>query len=233
MKNDKKASVITIDGPSGTGKGTVCHLLAKHLNWNILDSGVIYRVLAYAAAKNNISSNDVGKLVELAEKMDLQFQLKKDSQIVLLDGEDVSKQIRTEACGQQASAIAALPEVRKVLLQRQRSFAKSPGLVTDGRDMGTVVFPDAILKFFLYATEQERARRRYLQLKDRGNNVSLAEVVDELVKRDERDTSRIHSPLKPASDAIIIDTTELNITQVFNNVLKLVEERLNYSKLLN
>ncbi|KTD22711.1 (d)CMP kinase [Legionella israelensis] len=231
MKNDKKASVITIDGPSGTGKGTVCYLLAKHLNWNILDSGVIYRVLAYAAAKNNISSNDVGKLVELAEKMDLQFQLKKDSQIVLLDGEDVSKQIRTEACGQQASAIAALPEVRKVLLQRQRSFAKSPGLVTDGRDMGTVVFPDAILKFFLYATEQERARRRYLQLKDRGNNVSLAEVVDELVKRDERDTSRIHSPLKPASDAIIIDTTELNITQVFNNVLKLVEERLNYSKL--
>lgn len=231
MKNDKKASVITIDGPSGTGKGTVCYLLAKHLNWNILDSGVIYRVLAYAAAKNNISSNDVGKLVELAEKMDLQFQLKKDSQIVLLDGEDVSKQIRTEACGQQASAIAALPEVRKVLLQRQRSFAKSPGLVTDGRDMGTVVFPDAILKFFLYATEQERARRRYLQLKDRGNNVSLAEVVDELVKRDERDTSRIHSPMKPASDAIIIDTTELNITQVFNNVLKLVEERLNYSKL--
>ncbi|QDP72656.1 (d)CMP kinase [Legionella israelensis] len=231
MKNDKKAPVITIDGPSGTGKGTVCHLLAKHLNWNILDSGVIYRVLAYAAAKNNISSNDVGKLVELAEKMHLQFQLKKDSQIVLLDGEDVSKQIRTETCGQQASAIAALPEVRKVLLQRQRSFAKSPGLVTDGRDMGTVVFPDAILKFFLYATEQERARRRYLQLKDRGNNVSLAEVVDELVKRDERDTSRIHSPLKPASDAIIIDTTELNITQVFNNVLKLVEERLNYSKL--
>lgn len=231
MKNDKKASVITIDGPSGTGKGTVCYLLAKHLNWNILDSGVIYRVLAYAAAKNNISSNDVGKLVELAEKMHLQFQLKKDSQIVLLDGEDVSKQIRTETCGQQASAIAALPEVRKVLLQRQRSFAKSPGLVTDGRDMGTVVFPDAILKFFLYATEQERARRRYLQLKDRGNNVSLAEVVDELVKRDERDTSRIHSPLKPASDAIIIDTTELNITQVFNNVLKLVEERLNYSKL--
>lgn len=230
MNNSKNVPVITIDGPSGTGKGTICQLLARHLGWNVLDSGVIYRVLAYAAAKNRISADDVDQLVELAEKMDLQFQLDNDAQKVLLDGKVVNEDIRTEACGQQASSIAVLPEVRRALLQRQRAFAQPPGLVTDGRDMGTVVFPQASMKIFLYATEQERARRRYLQLKDKGNSVSLADVVDELVKRDERDTSRSHSPLEPASDAIIIDTSELNITQVFNNVLELVEERLNYSK---
>ncbi|BCA95366.1 cytidylate kinase [Legionella antarctica] len=224
---DKHVPVITLDGPSGTGKGTICNLLAKHLHWNMLDSGAIYRVLAYAARINGIEANEIDKLAQLAFTLNLRFETTEetDSRIVLNDTV-ITKQIRSEQCGQDASQIAVFPEVRQALLERQRGFAKYPGLVTDGRDMGTVVFPDAFLKLFLYANEEERANRRFLQLKEKENNVSLAQVVEELAKRDTRDTARTHAPLKPAQDAVQLDTTGLSIVQVFNSVLKLLDERL-------
>ncbi|HHT0591653.1 TPA: (d)CMP kinase [Legionella anisa] len=226
MYNDT-VPVITLDGPSGTGKGTLCQLLAKHLKWNMLDSGAIYRVLAYAARKNKIDFKEVHELTALARSLNLHFASSDDSGAkVILDGVDISAEIRSEQCGQDASQIAAIQEVRQALLERQRNFAQRPGLVTDGRDMGTVVFPKAILKVFLYASEEERANRRYLQLKEKGINVSLAQVVEELAKRDVRDTARTHAPLKPADDAVQIDTTRLSIVQVFNIVLKLINERL-------
>lgn len=225
---DKTTPIITLDGPSGTGKGTLCHLLAKHLNWNMLDSGAIYRVLAFAARKNGLNTHDVEQLVPLALKLNLRFESSDNNETqVILDEENISQEIRSEQCGQDASTIAVIPEVREALLERQRSFAQAPGLVTDGRDMGTVVFPEAVLKIFLYADEQERAKRRHLQLKEKQINVSLAQVEEDLAKRDTRDTARTHAPLKPADDAIEIDTTSLSIVQVFNNVLKLIDERLN------
>ncbi|MCE0723910.1 MULTISPECIES: (d)CMP kinase [Legionella] len=226
MYNDT-VPVITLDGPSGTGKGTLCQLIAKHLKWNMLDSGAIYRVLAYAVRKNKIDFNEVHALTVLARSLNLHFASSDDNGAkVILDDEDISAEIRSEQCGQDASQIAAIQEVRQALLDRQRNFAQPPGLVTDGRDMGTVVFPKAILKVFLYASEEERANRRYLQLKEKGINVSLAQVVEELAKRDVRDTARTHAPLKPAEDAVQIDTTRLSIVQVFNIVLKLINERL-------
>ncbi len=221
--------VVTIDGPSGTGKGTICRLIARHLGWNMLDSGAIYRVLAYAARINGVTLNSIGQLAELALALNLRFQttLGSDGTHVFLDDKDVSLLIRSEQCGQDASVVAVLPEVRAALLERQRNFAQVPGLVADGRDMGTVVFPNALLKIFLYANEEERANRRYLQLKEKENNVSLAQVVEELVKRDTRDSGRAHAPLKPAEDAVQIDTTILSVEQVFEYVLRLLDERLN------
>ncbi|HBD7141212.1 TPA: (d)CMP kinase [Legionella pneumophila] len=228
MVFNNEVPVITLDGPSGTGKGTICHLVAKRLHWNMLDSGAIYRVLAYAARKNSIEPNDIKKLTALARSLNLRFESSVDNETkVILDDENVSQQIRSEQCGQDASQIAVIPEVRAALLERQRNFAQFPGLVTDGRDMGTVVFPNAALKVYLYASAEERANRRYLQLQDNGINVSLAQVVEELAKRDARDTARTHAPLKPAEDAVLIDTTGLTIVQVFNIVLKLIDERLN------
>jgi len=223
MKLDKVVPVITLDGPSGTGKGTICHMLANHLDWNVLDSGAIYRVLAYAIRKKGINFENVSDMVELAHQLNVRFQSDPHLKItVILDNEDVYEQIRSEECGQDASKIAAIPEIRQALLARQRAFAKLPGLVTDGRDMGTVVFPNAILKIYLYASAEERAQRRYLQLKEKGIDVSLAQVVEELVRRDARDTARLHSPLVAAADAVPIDTTGLTIVQVFKNVLELV-----------
>ena len=227
MKVEKHTPVITIDGPSGTGKGTICHMLAEHLGWHFLDSGALYRVLAFAAVKRAIHLDDVQRLVALAYVLNLRFSVDAAKHsVVLLDGKDITNDIRTEQCGQNASKIAVIPEIREALLARQRAFARMPGLVTDGRDMGTVVFPDALLKVYLYASTEERAARRYLQLKESGNDASLAQVVDELVKRDARDMERSHSPLKPAEDAVLIDTTGLTIVQVFNNVLQLTNERL-------
>lgn len=224
---DDTVPVITLDGPSGTGKGTLCHLLAKHLQWHMLDSGAIYRVLAYAAKKNKINLDAVEELTDLARTLNLQFKSSDDNaSLVFLDGEDITSFIRSEECGQEASKVAVIPEVRQALLERQRNFAQAPGLVTDGRDMGTVVFPDAVLKIFLYANEGERANRRYLQLKEKGNDVSLAQVVEELAKRDARDTARTHAPLKPAADAVQIDTTRLTVVQVLDTVLRLADERL-------
>jgi cytidylate kinase len=218
--------VITLDGPSGTGKGTLCYLLAEHLQWHMLDSGAIYRVLAYAARQAGVDWAETEKLTSLALALDLQFKAETPStRQVLLNQKDIYLAIRTEQCGQDASKIAVLPEVRAALLQRQRDFAKAPGLVTDGRDMGTVVFPEAQLKIFLSATVEERARRRFLQLKEQGIDVSLHEVVEELMIRDARDTARAIAPLKPAADALLVDTTGLSIVQVFNNVLELVHAR--------
>ncbi|MBA2652092.1 MAG: (d)CMP kinase [Tatlockia sp.] len=227
MKPNRKAPVITIDGPSGTGKGTICHLLANHLDWHVLDSGSLYRVLAYATKMKNLDFNDISAIVALAKTLNLRFETDPHQENkVLLDGKNVFDEIRSEQCGQDASKIAVIAEIREALLERQRAFAVLPGLVTDGRDMGTVIFPDALLKVFLYASEDERASRRYFQLKQKGIDASLAEVVNELAKRDARDTARLHSPLKPAEDAVLIDTTGLTVVQVFNNVLELTNEQL-------
>jgi cytidylate kinase len=225
--NEAQVPVITLDGPSGTGKGTLCALLAARLNWHMLDSGALYRLLALSAMLKKISLQDVGMLCDEARSLNVRFvtNAEQESEIFLND-EMVTSDIRSETCGQNASIVAAYPEVRAALLERQRAFAKSPGLVTDGRDMGTVVFPNAILKIFLYASEEERARRRYSQLKGQKINVSLAQVVEELVKRDTRDTQRAHSPLMAAPDAVQIDTTGLSIEQVFENVLNLINSRL-------
>lgn len=229
--NNTYVPVITLDGPSGTGKGTLCHKLAKHLNWNFLDSGSIYRVLAYKALQNNINPSNCDSLVILATNLDLKFDVGADQSVfVMLDNQDIAKQIRTEVIGQNASIIAAIPEVRQALLERQRVFAKPPGLVTDGRDMGTIVFPKAILKIYLYATEDERAMRRYLQLQESGNDATLEQVVDELKKRDARDMKRTHAPLAPSEEAVLLDTTGLSIAQVFANILQLVHERLDLVK---
>jgi len=224
---EKKVPVITLDGPSGTGKGTLSQMLADHLGWHFLDSGAIYRVLAYAVRQKNIDFSDENKLVELAQMLDLRFAMdaEKNSQ-VFLEQQEIAAHIRSEQCGQDASKIAAIPAVRKALLIRQRAFALAPGLVTDGRDMGTVVFPDADLKIYLDASAEERAARRYLQLKEKENDVSLAQVVEELAQRDARDIARACSPLKPAEDAVLVDTTGLTIVQVFTNVLQLVDKRL-------
>lgn len=225
MKSDNNAPVITIDGPSGTGKGTICHMLAAHLHWHVLDSGAIYRVLAFALRKQNVAVNDTQNIVRLANSLDVQFVMDPDKKNgVILDGINVIRELRSEQCGQDASVIAAIPEVRLALLERQRAFALPPGLVTDGRDMGTVVFPNAIIKVYLYASTEERAHRRYAQLKEIGISISLPQVIEELEKRDARDTHRDFAPLRPAEDAVMVDTTGLSIVQVFNYVLKLTME---------
>lgn len=217
--------IITLDGPSGTGKGTVSQMLAKRLGWHYLDSGALYRVLAYAAEKNKIPHTELDRLVNLAHELRLHFEVDEHGKtLVFLDGLEVSEAIRREQCGQNASKLASIPEIREALLTRQRQFARPPGLVTDGRDMGTVVFPNAALKIYLDASIPERANRRYLQLKKSGNNVSLAQVVDELIQRDERDMERSHAPLKPASDAVQMDTTSLTVAQVLDNVLQLTHK---------
>jgi len=226
MLKESNVPVITIDGPSGTGKGTICHLLAAHLGWHFLDSGALYRLLALSAKKKSIEFSDVNGLVKESTALDLRFTIEENHRsLIYLNGEEVSEAIRDERCGQNASKIAVIPDVRQALLERQRAFASPPGLVTDGRDMGTVVFPHAILKIYLYASIEERASRRYLQLKQSGNSVSLAQVVDELKQRDQRDTEREHSPMKPAEDAVLIDTTGQTIDQVFTNVVQLTNER--------
>ena len=215
------APVITLDGPSGSGKGTRAGLLAHRLGWNLLDSGAIYRLLAHGAGKAGIDLTDEAALVELAARLDVQFVPGQpgQEQVTLLDGEDVTRAIRTEQAGAGASKVAALPAVRAALLDRQRAFRAAPGLIADGRDMGTVVFPDAPLKIFLTASVEERARRRYLQLKEKGEAVNLAGLFEEIRARDERDTQRATAPLKPADDAQLLDSTELSIEQVLEKIL--------------
>jgi len=227
MNDNKFVPIITLDGPSGTGKGTICRLLAQKLGWHFLDSGAIYRVLAYGALQNKIANNDTSALLALAKNLPLNFSLdENDEQLVYYEKTDVTSAIRTSQCGQKASELAVIPEIREALLQRQRDFAKPPGLVTDGRDMGTVVFPDAFLKIYMDATAEERAKRRHLQLQKGKKNASLAQVVDEIKERDKRDRERSVAPLKPADDAVIIDTTSITIVQVLAIVLQLVEKRL-------
>ena len=219
--------IITIDGPSGTGKGTLCHRLAQYLGWHSLDSGAIYRVLALAATRAHVRADQVDDLVQLALHLPLRFSRSGESQtLVYLGDEDISAPIRTESCGQLASQIAQIPRVRVALLERQRAFAQTPGLVADGRDLGTVVFPEAALKIYLDASEEIRAKRRYEQLNKSEKHVSLAQVVDELQKRDARDRSRTHAPLVAAHDAIHVDTTGLRIDEVFQHILHIVSQRL-------
>ncbi len=215
------APVITIDGPSGSGKGTVAGILAKRLGWNLLDSGALYRLLAFAAGNHGIALDNEESLKKLAAHLDVQFIAATEGQLqrIILEGDEVSTVIRTETAGAGASKVAALPTVREALLQRQRDFLEAPGLIADGRDMGTVVFPQAPLKIFLTASAEERARRRYLQLKGKGEDVSLSSLLDEIRARDERDTQRAVAPLKPAADAIQLDSTELSIEQVLERIM--------------
>lgn len=219
--------VITVDGPSGTGKGTLSSYLANWLQWHFLDSGALYRLLALAAERHSINYEDVSGLVELVRDLDVVFKhsASGDGNSVILEGTEVSDLIRTESCGNAASRIAALPEVRQALLDRQHSFRKLPGLVADGRDMGTVVFPAAQLKIFLIASVEERARRRYKQLKEKGFDVNLPQLSDGITERDVRDSQRTVSPLRPADDAAVIDTTQLNIEAVIDRVAVLVRDR--------
>lgn len=220
--------VITIDGPSGVGKGSVSLLLAQELGWHFLDSGALYRVLAFAAQREHISLSDPAALGHLAERMPIRFELKKGAteSELWLDDANVTDSIRTSECGLMASQVAAYPEVRHGLLTRQRAFRQLPGLVADGRDMGTVVFPDANVKFFLQASAEERANRRYKQLKEKGINVNLATLLVDIEERDKRDRERTLSPLRPAPDALLIDTTVLTLKEVFSQVLSEVKERL-------
>jgi len=238
---NKNIPIITIDGPSGVGKGTICGLVANHLGWNYLDSGALYRITAHSVSINNIDLSDTklveNKIAELALSLNIQFS---NDGKVLLDNEDISKSIRTEQCGNNASIIAALPQVRHSLLQKQKDFCIMPGLVADGRDMGTTVFPNAQYKVFLTASAEERGKRRYAQLQDIEKNaivmgsseltdtdnkekdtLSLSTIVREIKQRDDRDMNRSVSPLKPAKDAIVIDTSDFSIDEVFNKVLTL------------
>jgi cytidylate kinase len=219
-----KPPVITIDGASGTGKGVICHLIAKELDWHLLDSGVLYRVLAYAAIKHDISLEDEAGLVKIAENLDLKFNYANVSAppVILYEKEDVTDAIRNEAIGNGASKVGSLPEVRKALLQRQYDFRQPPGLVTDGRDMGTVIFPDAFVKIFLTASPEERAKRRAKQLKEKGIEVNLEALIEELRERDKRDQERAVAPLKPAVDAICIDTDKMTIEEVFAKAMSII-----------
>ncbi len=219
--------VITIDGPSGSGKGTICKLLAAKLGWNLLDSGALYRLTALAAKHHGVSSDDEDALQVLAAHLDIQFVIQEgeDELQVILEGESVTQELRLEETGNLASLIAAIPGVRTALLDRQREFAQLPGLIADGRDMGTVVFPGAQLKVYLDASVEERANRRYKQLINKGLDASLEEILVELKKRDERDTQRAVAPLKPAEEAIMLDSTSLTIEQVLEIVLEEARHR--------
>ncbi|MGV8844082.1 MAG: (d)CMP kinase [Pseudomonas sp.] len=219
--------VIAIDGPSGSGKGTLAGLLAKKLGWNLLDSGALYRLLAFAARNHGVDLTNEEAMKALAAHLDVQFIAATETQAqrIILEGEEVTEAIRNEQIGAGASQVAALPAVRDALLQRQRAFREAPGLVADGRDMGTVVFADAPLKIFLTASAEERARRRFLQLKAKGDDVNLASLLDEIRERDERDIQRAVAPLKPAHDAMLLDSTAVSIEQVLEKILSEVALR--------
>ena len=215
--------VITLDGPGGAGKGTVCLMLAKQLRWHILDSGSLYRLTALQSLREGLAGES--QLVEIARDMDVEYVPDHGQLKVFLGGSDVTDAIRAETVSARASEIAAMPAVREALLGRQRAFAAPPGLLADGRDMGTVVFPHAQLKIFLTASPEERARRRYKQLKEKGIDANLPELVAELEARDKRDCERSTAPLQAAPDAIALDTTAMTIEQVVDQVMQLASQR--------
>ncbi|MDY6979132.1 MAG: (d)CMP kinase [Pseudomonadota bacterium] len=223
----KTVPVLTLDGPSGSGKGTIASRVARTLGWHLLDSGALYRLVALGVARRGIDMADEEALADYAAQMDVDFEVLPDSGEVVarLDGEPVGNAIRTEQIGNDASKVAAMGPVREALLQRQRDFRQPPGLVADGRDMGTTVFPDAGLKIYLTASAEVRAERRYKQLKEKGISASLAGLLREITERDARDTERQSSPLKPAADAIVLDTSTLDIDQVVEQVLAWCRDR--------
>jgi len=226
-EGNELAAVITVDGPSGSGKGTLCQLLAQELGWNLLDSGALYRLVALAAHHHGVALEDKEALTVLAEHLDVQFTAEEgnDGIRIVLEGEEVTDTIRTEKVGGDASVVASIPEVREALLNRQREFATEPGLIADGRDMGTVVFPAAPLKIYLDASAEERANRRYNQLINKGVGASLQAILEDIQARDARDMNRSVAPLKPAQDAIILDSTKLSIDEVLAAVLEEVRHK--------
>lgn len=214
-------TVITVDGPSGVGKGTLAQYLTCKTGFHLLDSGAIYRALAFGAMDGSIALDDVKQLTTLAEQLPVKFE----STNILYDGKDVTAQVRTEEVAAVASTVAAIPQVRSALLQRQKDFAQSPGLVADGRDMGTVVFPNAPIKLYLTASAEVRAERRVKQLKNQGNDANIAQITQDIKERDERDAGRKTAPLKPADDAIVIDTSDLDIQAVCKKAEALLWEK--------
>jgi CMP/dCMP kinase len=216
--------VITIDGPTGSGKGTISRQLARDLGWQLLDSGALYRLVALVAANKSIDVEDETRLTAAAAEMAVNFSSAADEEQIFLDGVDVTAQLRTEERGASASKVAGLPRVREALLERQRNLATSPGLIADGRDMGTVVFPNAILKVFLTASPTERALRRYNQLKDKGIDVSLPGLSREIIERDERDAKRKVAPLRPAADSRTLDSTGMTPDDVVRQIRRWLSE---------
>lgn len=219
------APVLTIDGPSGSGKGTISRLVAEQLGWRMLDSGALYRAVGYAAGMAGVDLSDAEAVARCAENTRIRFKPAEDGgdTRVIVNGHDATDELRTETCGAAASAVAVFPAVREALLDKQRSFRHRPGLVADGRDMGTVIFPDAEHKVFLTASAAERAKRRYKQLKNKGLAVTLASLLREIEARDARDAERKVAPLRPAADAVIIDTTGMPIDAVVDKVLALID----------
>lgn len=221
--------VLTVDGPGGAGKGSVCRCIADHFGWHLLDSGALYRLVGLAAREQAVDLADVDALARLARHLDVEFVRVADAELVQprLAGRPVGPELRDERAGSDASILAAIPEVRAALLQRQRDFATLPGLVADGRDMGTVVFPEATLKVFLTASAEERARRRYKQLMEQGLSANLRALEEEMRERDRRDQERAVAPLRPAADAWVLDSTDLGLDEVVAGIQSCLESRLN------
>lgn len=217
-------AVVTVDGPGGAGKGTLSQMLAKELGWHFLDSGAIYRLCGLACLQQKVDLSNEQQVAKTAENLAIDFRVTDHVLEVYLDGKEVSQQLRVESTAAAASKIAAIPAVREALLARQRAFAQEPGLVADGRDMGTVVFPQADLKIYLTASAEERAKRRYKQLQESGVSVSIAAILQDIEERDKRDMNRAVAPLKPAADAIIIDSSNIDAQTVYDQVLQLIKQ---------
>ncbi|MHB8453149.1 MAG: (d)CMP kinase [Acidiferrobacterales bacterium] len=228
MDSPENAPILTIDGPSGSGKGTISQILAARLGWNYLDSGALYRIIGLAAVKKGVDLDDASNLARLAGSVDIRFELEPDGRPARawLNGDNVSDILRTEETGKLASRVAVHVPLRAALLEKQRDFCRAPGLVADGRDMGTTVFPAALLKVFLTASPEVRADRRHKQLKEKGLDVTLPRLLGEIRERDARDAERQASPLKPAADAEILDTSSMTITEVTNTIFRRLQQRL-------